>query len=386
MKACIINQHTENWGDEAAFLGFTAALNDLNLDLTNVIINSTQAPRQGYISSLTAKVNPLRFNSRLEKVFAFLILKYQFLFPLHSLFKRYRKLLAIIDSNDLICVGPGGENIGAYKDYFYLFTILAALKRKKKVVFAGSSFNTSGNPKFDQIALTLLSQSRVLAREEISFNYLSSIGVAASLCSDNALYLKRYYASSISSTTAQSPHISGIAAYTVFVPNCLWTWHPKYKDAQSHKYLTWLIDNIFQSLTLYGPIVVLPQTYPYPNNKEAFHVYVEKYNALVLPDVPSLDQINIISKSQAIVGMRYHTIVFAALASTRCFSIAYERKVLGFNRKFFHGCGLLDISDRSAYDLDFSLPSINQFPRPNTKLIDEEIKNLYSLHKRLAFK
>lgn len=382
MKVCIINQHTENWGDEAAFLGFVAALNDLDLDLTSVITNSTRIASQGYISSSSAKVYPLRFNSIFEKVLAFLILKYQFLFPLHRLFKKYRRLSAVINSSDFVCVGPGGENIGAYRDYFYLFTILTALNRGKEVLFAGSSFNTSGNPYYDQIALRLLQQTRVLAREEISYEYLRRNGVKASLCSDNALYIKKYFASAISSTTAQSPKLSTIASYTVFVPNCLWTWHPKYKDSQSYQYLTSLIDNIFQSLTAYGQIVVLPQTYPYPNSKEMFDNYVERFNVLVLPDLPSLDQINIISKSQAIVGMRYHTIVFSALANTKCFSIAYERKILGFNRKFFHGNGLLDITDRSSYDHNFSLPSIDYFPLPDTHLIDHEVRNLYSLHER----
>ena len=195
MKITIINQHIENWGDEAAFLGFSSALKSLNIKISHVVVNSSHKPSQGYIATSGGIVSPLRYNTFFDKLLALLILYAQFLYPIHIISKKYRKLSRILISSDAVCVGPGGENIGAYKDYFYLFSILMALKAGKKVLFAGSSFNQSGDKSFDRISLNLLSNSRVLSRERISCDYLSKNHIDTFLCSDNALYIKKFFCS-----------------------------------------------------------------------------------------------------------------------------------------------------------------------------------------------
>ena len=380
MKISIINQHTENWGDEAAFLGFSSALKSLDIQINHIVVNSSHRPSQGYILKSGAIVSPLRYNSLLDKLLALLILKLQFLYPLFIISKKYRKLSKILACSDAVCVGPGGENIGAYKDYFYLFSILMALKLRKKILFAGSSFNQSGDTSFDRISLNLLSKSRVLSRERISRDYLLKNNVNSCLCSDNALYLKKFYDFGVKTSSLDVSSLTGSDPYTVFVPNCLWTWHPRFKDSLSKQYLVSLIDKVFESLSSHGRVIILPQTYPYPNHKEDFSPYEDRFDALILPDLPSLEQINVIANSRAIVGMRYHTVVFAALANTKCFSIAYERKILGFNERFYGAKGLLDITTPSSYDYKFSLPSPEDFPAPNSQLVDAEIANLYSIH------
>jgi colanic acid/amylovoran biosynthesis protein len=386
MKVAIINQHVENWGDEAAFLGFTSALASLGCEVSHVFTNSSRHTFQGYVSHSHATIFPARFTSASDKLIALLVLRLPFLNRIIYLSKRYRHISRVLSSASAVCVGPGGENIGVYKDYFYLLVLQLALNNQKKILFAGSSFNTSDNDGFDAIALRILSKCKVLAREDISYSYLISRGIDAKLCSDNALYLRKFFPDCFGLLNS-SRNISFLQDedYTVFVPNCLWSWHPRYKNPTAKRFLKQLIDTIFKSLSLHGKIVILPQTYPYPNDIEDFDMYIEEYNAMVIPNLPSLEQISVIANSKAVVGMRYHSIVFSALANKRCFSIGYERKITGFNKKFFAGLGILDLTSSSSFDMPFVLPPIDEFPTPNMDLIDIEISNLLSLHSSFMF-
>ena len=387
MKIIIINQHTKNWGDEAAFLGFISALTSLGCEVSHVLTNSSSLTDQGYIAKSKAAIFPARFKSRSEKLIALIALHLPFLFGLTYFSKKYRDIRKIMSTASAVCVGPGGENIGAYKDYSYLLILQFALRSNKKVLFSGNSFNSSGSRIFDSIAQDILSKSQVLAREEISFHYLNSRGIAADLCSDNALYLRKYFQSAILPLNSSNiPAITENTDYTVFVPNFLWTWHPKYKSHAARRFLENLITSIFESLSAYGKIVILPQTYPYPNAIEFFDEYAAKYNAVIVPNCPSLEQIRIIANSKAVVGMRYHSIVFSALANQKCFSIGYERKITGFNKRFYAGTGILDLTQSSALTQPFTLPPIQEFPSPDVNLIDKEIANLLSLHSDFVLK
>ena len=77
VKIAVINQHAENWGDEAAFLGFTSSLKNLNVDINHVVINSSHYPCTGYTASSDASVHPLRYCNFWDKLLFYFQGKYQ---------------------------------------------------------------------------------------------------------------------------------------------------------------------------------------------------------------------------------------------------------------------------------------------------------------------
>lgn len=338
MKVLIINQHTRNHGDEAALMGLTRLLKKLGVRNITVSLNSTDIPTESEIPKVATHVIASRLSTVVHKALALGVCVLPFLAKLAvKVSERTAELARHIKEAELVIVGPGGENIGAYRDWLYLFNIQLALAHRKKVVFAGNSFGPSRSSFFDRIALKILRQCVVIAREDISLTYLKNAGIEAQLSADCALLLLNKEA---------TPTDNATSSHAIFVPNQLYKWHPNYRGRQAE--LDLLINGIFeQLLEKHNRIVILPQTFPYPNGIEDFGSLIERFGqdrVQVISDAPPPRQIELISTAACLVGMRYHSVVFAAIANTPAVSFGYERKMQGFNRRFYGGMAYFDLA------------------------------------------
>jgi polysaccharide pyruvyl transferase WcaK-like protein len=177
----------------------------------------------------------------------------------------------------------------------------------------------------------------VVAREDISLAYLRNAGIEAQLSADCALLLLNQETTEADNTTSN---------HAIFVPNQLYKWHPNYRERQAE--LDLLIHGIFeQLLEKQKRIIILPQTFPYPNGIEDFDYLIERFGrkrVQVISNASPLQQIELIRTATCLVGMRYHSVVFAAIANTPSISLGYERKMQGFNRRFYGGAAYFDLA------------------------------------------
>jgi len=369
MKVLVINQHTRNHGDEAALLGLTRLLRKLGVREIAVSLNSTDIPPGSEIPKMADHMISSRLSKPIHKFLALgACFSPAFAWLLEKFSERTAELLRHIKQAEIIIVGPGGENIGAYRDWLYLSNIQLSLLHGKKIVFAGNSFGPSRSRLFDRVALRILRRCVVVAREDISFTYLRNAGIEAQLSADCALLL---FNENIASSEKKS------SGYAIFVPNQLYKWHPNYRDRQVE--LDQLIHSTFeQLLEKHHKVKILPQTFPYPSSIEDFRYLIDRFGdhrVEVISDASPEQQIELIRNAACLVGMRYHSVVFAAIASTPTVSFGYERKMQGFNKRFFEGRSYRDLSTYGATTDEIRLPEAATPLQDQVRQAAEDIEN-----------
>lgn len=362
LKAVVINQHTHNFGDEAAYTGLVNFLSGQNVDIVATVLNVFKISEFDRENRFRGEVVAGRVSLLIEKFFAFLGChnRLALLFSIYAI-RKFRVVAGIVRNSDVVFVGPGGENIGVYRDWLYLFNVKVCLALRKTVIFPGNSFGPSGYSNFDWQALKTLSSCVVVAREEVSLDYLVSNGVQAYSGADCALLLER------------PPVIEHVEKdMAVFVPNQLWKWHPRFKCRQSE--LEGLCSEILEWLAgKYSKVTIVPQTFPYPSKDEDFSGFIPahlKSSVEIIGNARPALQLEIMSRAACVVGMRYHSVVFGAMANANVLCLGYERKMLGFNRRYFGGRGYFDLTNDFVTRSD-DLFKTNNFPKANSDALDE---------------
>jgi colanic acid/amylovoran biosynthesis protein len=377
MRALIINQHTGNHGDEAAFLGLLRLLNRADVEIIGTILNSFVVNQKSSIIPSSSKISASRVSTVLEKGMALLGCHHDiFRIMAIRLSDKLQLLTNWINEADIVLIGPGGENIGVYRDWLYMFNIIIALSLGKTVIFPGNSFGPSGSLHFDRMSLQVLRKCFVVAREEISQQYLKDNGVNASLGSDCALLL---------ADASYRRGVTNSEEYAVFVPNLLWKWHPRFRKQKTE--LLVLFARIFDWLTeRFSRIVVLPQTFPYPNKIEDFSSIIPinlSSRCEVVEHANPHEQLTLISKASCLIGMRYHSIVFAAMVGIPAFAYGYERKMMGFNRRYFDTSGYVDLTNHDNRNRVGLPDDVSYFPKPDLTALDQSVTELENLLTRM---
>ncbi len=368
----LVNQHSYNWGDEAAFLGLQSALTSRGYRIELILGNTHAIPEGGCIAASGIPFYPAKVKTRLERWLLSASLLHPALWCLSGMSSRLRALIRILKNSPLVVVAPGGNNL-AYQDHLYLFVIAAALRQGSQVIFAGNSFGLSSSRRFNSTALQLLQRCRVVAREPESYRHLQQNAIPCWLSSDPALLLAK--------AESRAPTSSG--NYSVFIPNQLWAWHGQFKGQIKRDQIRQIIETIIQSLSQHNRVVLLPQTFPYPNPAEDFSDYTKTFNCEVAEHLTPAEQITLIAGAQGVVSMRYHALVFAAIAGQRCFSLCYEQKMTGFHRTIYGQQGHVVLHARAIEPNGFQLPALIDFPTPKAHALSREIERLEQMYREL---
>ena len=96
----------------------------------------------------------------------------------------------------------------------------------------------------------------------------------------------------------------------------------------------------------------------------------------IIKNADPYKQLEIISKSSCIIGMRYHSIVFAAMTGTPAYAYGYERKMLGFNKRYYGSDGYYDLTIEKDHNDPIPLPCYKKFPYPDEAKMTESIDAL----------
>lgn len=322
IRILIINQHSGNFGDDAAGVALVSSLLKRSyVHRVDIVYNADQPI-------------PLE-DSRLFHDFAYSfsnvgylnIFKY-LVFGSRGLSReRTGNLIGFLDTihhADYIFVAPCGANIGIYKDWRFLLRIAFVIHEGKTPVFHLNTLGPSGSKLFDKIAKWVFCHSKIYVRERRSLDYISSLGFSAGIGPDTAFLLP-------------PAEVQSGNRYLALVPTQLDTWHPYFKKHHvDDRIQQELIPAVAEFATKHSlEIKILPHL----GSKEE-RSYNIKIRDILLncgmdeADVDLSDSVRTmydydrtIAGSSITIGMRYHAIVLAAKNARPFYALAYENKM-----------------------------------------------------------
>lgn len=252
------------------------------------------------------------------------------------------KVLSSIRANDVLILGGGGllQDITSKRSLrYYLLLIRIAKFFKKKVVLLGQGIG----PIKDKGLLKrgLKNVDLVTVRDDGSFKELVRIGVQAKkivLTADLAFSIeipgneKAEKLLELEGIKKCKPRLIGVALRT-----------PIDKDELDEKYraLASTFDRLIKEKD--SNIVFLIFRYPEDIDVANKVMGMMKYTAhVLLRQCRPSDMLAAISKMDAVIGMRLHSLIFAAKAKVPCLGLSYDPKVARFQQLIGQPC--LDFS------------------------------------------
>ncbi|MFN3068179.1 polysaccharide pyruvyl transferase family protein [Serratia sp. J2] len=318
MKVLIINQHTNNYGDDAAGYALTSSLIEKGYDVDVTYIwneNGTKIPIESELITHHESYNLSRKNL-LREIANYYTGKEGY----------FKKITELAEKSDVVLVSPGGANIGIYKDWAYLVNVIFARKKNKNLIFHLNTISKSNSKIFNVLAKYVLAKCILFVREKASFELLRSMGIHSTLGVDSAFLLKK---------NVRSADVNG--KVLTFVPTELSNWHVDFKNVNDGDILK---NGIIPALARFAAengfrIKILPHLY----SSESEHDFLEKIRRSLTECNSSID-ITIdnsvdsffkydqsIADSNLVVSMRYHGVVLSVKNEIPVISLAYENKM-----------------------------------------------------------
>jgi colanic acid/amylovoran biosynthesis protein len=355
MKILLINQPTNNRGDEAAHRSLMRALNKKlpNAEITVLFFNANpDSVRQMQVTSSMNRYINIPHRPRFVQFIrrwslCMRLPKLSFLDPVNRTGAKY------IYEADLVVCAPGGICMGGFQDWSHIYWLSVAKVYGKRIAYYSRSFGpfptkNFWNRRFKDISYGLLryfsflsirdEKTEILAKQ-IGINYISSIDTAFLDVPEAVLPIE------IKSKINESDYI-------VFVPNSL-TWHSFFKNHDPEiikKVYLYFLDIIFEKFPSFK-VLMLPQLFNdvIRSDKLYFEKLASEYNdsrIVVIDDSYSSDiQQKIISNAKLVIGARYHSIVFAVNNNVPFISLSYEHKMEGMLSKLGYEDCMINLTE-----------------------------------------
>lgn len=347
MKIAIVNVHWNNRGDEAALFAVLQGVRKLHPDAEITIILKDSKAIVQFPEVEGLQYSPGQFKARIWDIWLSAISRGTL-----GINKTLKQTVKTLKEVDLIIYGPGGSVINDRffwrKQMEYLLPFICAKLFRIPLFVAAPSMGPFDSDKPNRIRKWLLKTPQVMCvREEISRQYLSEIGVRENVhVTIDSAFMDEVNLAENEKKLNKEKDLSEFLATNEKVIGITITdfkWHVKYsKDIQ-------LLDRIENSFLKYISklesqgygIVLIPQLFGNQNDAN----YLKKYcsdRTLIMSDVEDAHfQQFVISKLYAVIGMRYHSNVFAAKMGTPFLSVIYEEKMEGF----------LDLAELNEYSI-----------------------------------
>ena len=369
-KISIINQPLNNRGDQAAHRAFVRILNEYGFEILVLSLGDTQSIKS--FSEGIEEVNYICFEqpSRIIKGIARLFVFFPFLYKFAEFLPGYNKFCHNLKSSDIIVCAPGGANMGVYKAWGHLENLFLALENNENVAIWGRSIGpflkkTYSDKLFFRRSCSIMdSVGFISLRDQKSQEIISSLNYEFIKTIDTAFA----YTPEMDLPEELSYLID--EKYIVFVPHKLYDWHSMFNKVDS-KVFNHIYLEIIKKISSKGyKVVMLPQLFNL--DKEGDYRYFEYLKQqfssgidLISVDYNSDVQQAIIKNAKALIGARYHSIIFAINNLTPFLSLSYEHKM----------CGMLQILGLSDYSLDLLEIIENKDIKSIFKAIDNIIED-----------
>ncbi|MCQ8909757.1 polysaccharide pyruvyl transferase family protein [Escherichia albertii] len=316
MKILIINQHTNNFGDDAAGYALVSELVSRGHKVAISYIWNKAGTKIPFEHENVIHFDKLSIsrNTLMKEAVLFILGKDGYLKKLKKLAQEY----------DSVLVSPGGANIGIYKDWAYLANVIVARMANKNVIFHLNTIGESNSRLFNFISLNVLKKCILFVREKRSFDFLRSKKINVSLGVDTAFLLPPH---------EKAPD-SGKKIIT-FIPTQLSNWHVDFRGKNEGNILK---EEILPSLSEFAAknnyiIRILPHLYA-SEAESGFLEMIKDSIQLYGGDAHIDSDVNTffkydekVANSELVVSMRYHGVVLAVKNKTKVISLAYENKM-----------------------------------------------------------
>lgn len=363
MVITIINQHANNFGDEAACLGVINKLLEKKVDKINLIYIG-----KGTIHFDNKKVKHNR-EINVKNIGKFEIIKRIFLKKLGIDYRGNEILdsyLKIIEESDVIFVSPAGADIGRYRGWAALCNLYLVDSCDKKIIFHLNTIGDSGDRLFNYFAEKILKKSLIYVREMASFEYLNKKGIDSVFGIDSAFLLPNEKNDSKISNNI-----------ITFIPTELSSWNREYENTGIEEFIYKnIITTLFDYAQEKGYNVVLLPHLGTDRELEYYNEIISKSNVgnnvSIATNINSVyDYQQQICESRFVVSMRYHGVILAAKNNIPFISIAYENKM--FEASKYMGVVNQNIALQS---ISISrLREMLEFTDENLNKIKEEMKS-----------
>lgn len=350
MNFLIVNQPLGNRGDESAHKALVKSLNEKLPDARIKIL---------FINGDLDSINQFKVENANNEYInipntlgAWKTLRFATAHKIHTLWKFHpttNRILKIIRSSDIVICAPGGICMGGFQNWNHVSVLYMAKYLRKKIAYYGRSFGpfptqTRNNRLFKKRSYELLHYFSFLSIRDaeteklanaINLNYISTIDTA---------FLD------LPNTEIDSKIAEQIGdSYTVFVPNSL-RWHFKFKSIDEDTIFSFYM-KVVELIKKHRPadrIILLPQTFNSQIGElELFNrISQNTTNVVVMSDQLSSDtQQTIISKAHAVIGARYHSVVFAINQNVPFIALSYEHKIAGLLQRLNKNNCMVNIED-----------------------------------------
>ena len=343
MKILVINQHTANFGDDAAGVAMALQLQEQFPDAELHFVYNWPWEKDKFLAIPYQEAKTFHHNE-------IIIQKTDFLDALRYLSTKFipnvidispqttiAAYLDLVKESDFVIVSPGGSNIGIYQDWICLFRVLVAVLEKKKPIFHLNSIGKSGNFVFDVIAKFVLRRSQVFVREQKSHEMLNQWGICNVRGVDTALSLSAEV-ENLSKDEDRDINIKIDEESIVFIPTRIGSWHPLYDKMNLRQKIN---REIIPSLIKFSQkhnlkVYILPHLYSVLSEKKFLQEIRDTFLKLGLEEdkVKLLDNIKTyrdyekcISHGRLVISMRYHGVILSIKQGIPFISFAYENKM-----------------------------------------------------------
>ena len=346
MKVLIVNQHTNNFGDDGA--GVSVIKNLLNIQQVEKVEVLYCMPGQLPIDD-DRVIHNHSLNVRTLRRIDY-ILFYYFGISRGSFIPGFLKKL---EEYDVVLVSPCGANLGIYKDWQLLYQDLIVTKCKKKLIFHLNTISPSGNWFFDHMVIKLCKKSFTYVREKASLHFLEHNNVKVKFGTDSAFSMP-----SEGSITQLSNVVS-------FVPSDVWSWHVNFKNRNRSDVESLILNPLGRFLEKNHLILnILPHTNSSAEKEYNISIlnYFKQHYPNVIVNLLTLNSVfdyeNSIRESAMVVGMRYHAIVFSVKNHIPFVGLAYEQKMKEVSKYSGLEKNCLDLTSLHANDFSLALDRV----------------------------
>lgn len=380
MKICVINTHTNNFGDDAACVAMAEQIREAfpytHIDfIYNVYEKSNPIP---FSDSNSTHYNELpMYKNDLFDGLKYLISK---VFPfIHYGNGAVKKTVDIIKNTDMVISAPCGANIGVYKDWIHLLRLLMATLEGHTPIIHLNTVGKSGNIVFDFLAKFALKRSKVYVREAKSVRELKAWGISSEQGVDTAFSLKD-----------KKIQEKSTVPYLAFIPTKLDTWHKSYKkNPVDDKIITKINEVSHFCIKEKLDIRIIPHLTGIHSEKELLSFYKELFikngmeeNRVIIEQqcLSFWDYEDLIRKSNIVLSMRYHGIIFSVKNAVPFLSLSYENKMVEACKYSGMGKYSIDISEVDKVNI---LKTLEEIYNNKTEIINS-LKNKRDFLERLS--
>lgn len=318
MVVTIINQHANNFGDEAACLALLFRLIEKdNVEEINLIyIGAGEIHFNHHKLNHNRDIN-VKSIGKIQIIVRILASSIGIVFRGNKFLDSYLK---IVEKSDLIFVSPAGADLGIYKCWAALSNLYLVNSCGKNVIFHLNTVGSSGNWLFDKMALYILRKSKIYVREKTSQRYLKDNKIKSIFGVDSAFLLPK-------------GNVRKRKDLIIFIPTQLAAWNHQFRktDIEEKVYLN-VVCAVFDFATENNlGVELLPHTGTEDElayYKEIIKRYGEREDIFIANEInDAMDYQNEICNCAFVVSMRYHGVVISAKNQVPFISVSYENKM-----------------------------------------------------------